>query len=359
MIAPCVVFILRHKVLIRVVDSVNVAQQVLLVVVHVSVVLEPYHALRVVVVFEYLIPDLFRDDLRSVRIVGMRYAVYRLFLAYPVHIVQIAVASATCEHSTPRPRQRFALVARRVPQCVVTAYALRHSVFRHRGQAFIRIVSIRPRYSARKRVARRVVILRHLFDIPEVVVFVEIRLVQRPVVLADQAVDIVVGITDIFPADRPLADVPVLVVLVFIREVQPSEFHFRYERRFSVGADHRYRRFRFSSASRRTAAAPSAHTERRDIVLQEPVVYRVFLIPALFIRIQFAVVFVFFRYDSFFLQPVQSVVYVLYLFIRRQIQPRQRRVRHAVARMRNRKAAAQMCDRSLVWSYFFFRIIFP
>ena len=136
-IAPCVVFILRHKVLIRVVDSVNVAQQVLLVVVHVSVVLEPYHALHVVVVFEYFIPDLFRDDFRSVRIVGMRYSVYRLFLAYPVHIVQIAVASATCEQSTPRPRQRFALVARRVPQCVVAAYALRHSVFRHRGQAFI------------------------------------------------------------------------------------------------------------------------------------------------------------------------------------------------------------------------------
>ena len=94
------------------------------------------------------------------------------------------------------------------------------------SSAFIRILSIRPRYSARKRVARRVVIRCYFFDVPEIVVFVEIRLVQRRVVLADQAVDVVIGIADTFSADRPLTDIPVLIVLVFVREVQTAEFHF-------------------------------------------------------------------------------------------------------------------------------------
>ena len=73
MIPPCVVFVLRHKVLVRVVDSVDIAQQVLFVIVYVPVVFEPDYPLRVVVVFEYLIPDLFREDLRSVRIIGIEY----------------------------------------------------------------------------------------------------------------------------------------------------------------------------------------------------------------------------------------------------------------------------------------------
>ena len=137
----------------------------------------------------------------------------------------------------------------------------------------------------------------------------------------------------------PLTYISVQVVFILVRNAKTAELNFRDERRFSIGEDHRYRRVRFSSASRRAAAAASAHAERRDIVFQEPVVNRMLLIPALFIRIQFAVVFVFLRHDSFFLQPVQRVVHVLYLFIRRQIQPRQRRVRHPVARMRNRKAA--------------------
>ena len=126
------------------------------------------------------------------------------------------------------------------------------------SSAFIRIVSIRPRYSARKRVARRVVIRCYFFDVPEIVVFVEIRLVQRRVVLADQAVDIVVGVVNTLSADDTLTDVPVPVVFVMIRKVQPAEFHLRDKRRFTVGASHRYRRFRFSSASRRAAAAASA-----------------------------------------------------------------------------------------------------
>ena len=200
------------------------------------------------------------------------------------------------------------------------------------SSAFIRIVSIRPRYPARKRVARRVVILRHLFDIPEVVVFVEIRLVQRRVILANQAVDIVVGITDIFPADCPFSDIPVLIVLIFIRKVQPSEFHFRYERRFSVGANHRYRRFRFSASSARgAAAATAARTERRNVVLQQAVIDRIFPISALLVAVKFAEIFVFVRYDPLFSQSVQRIVYVLHFLSRRQVYLRQRRVRHSVA----------------------------
>ena len=144
-----------------------------------------------------------------------------LFCLQPSRIVDIA-----CEHPPTRPRQSFALVARRVPQCVIAAYALRYSVFRHRDQALVRIVSIRPRSPASQRIARRVVIRYYFFDIPEIVVFVEIRLVQRRVVLADQAVDVVIGIADTFSADRPLTDIPVLIVLVFVREVQTTEFHF-------------------------------------------------------------------------------------------------------------------------------------
>ena len=201
------------------------------------------------------------------------------------------------------------------------------------SSAFIRIVSIRPRYSARKRVARRVVIRCYFFDVPEIVVFVEIRLVQRRVILANQAVDIVVGITDIFPADCPFSDIPVLIVLVFIRKVQPSEFHFRYERRFSVGANHRYRRFRFSASSARgAAAATAARTERRNVVLQQAVIDRIFPISALFVAVQFAEIFVFVRYDPLFSQSVQRVVHVLHFLSRRQVYLRQRRVRHSVAR---------------------------
>ena len=200
------------------------------------------------------------------------------------------------------------------------------------SSAFIRIVSIRPRYSARKRVARRVVIRCYFFDVPEIVVFVEIRLVQRRVVLADQAVDVVIGIADTFSADRPLADIPVLIVLVFIRKVQTAEFHFRDERRFSVGADHRYRRFRFSASSaRRAAAATAAHTERRNVVLQQAVIDRIFPISALFVAVKFAEIFVFVRYDPLFSQSVQRIVHVLHFLSRRQVYLRQRRVRHSVA----------------------------
>ena len=157
----------------------------------------------------------------------MRYSVHGLFLPHPVHVVQIAVASIACEHPTPRPRQRFALVARRIPQCVVPAYALRYSVFRHRGQTLVRIVRIRPRYHAGQRIARRVVIRCYFFDVPEIVVFVVIRFVQRRVILANQAVDVVIRIPNLFSAGRPLADIPVLIVFVFVREIQTAEFHFR------------------------------------------------------------------------------------------------------------------------------------
>ena len=199
------------------------------------------------------------------------------------------------------------------------------------SSAFIRIVSIRPRYSARKRVARRVVIRCYFFDVPEIVVFVEIRLVQRRDVLADQALDDVIGIADTFTADRPLNDIPVLIVLVFIREVQTAEFHFRDERRFSVGADHRYRRFRFSSSARGAAAATAARTERRNVVLQQAVIDSIFPISALFVAVQLAEIFVFVRYDPLFSQSVQRVVHVLHFLSRRQVYLRQRRVRHSVA----------------------------
>lgn len=84
-----------------------------------------------------------------------------------------------------------------------------------------------PSLPARKRIARRVVIRRHFFDVPEIVVFVEIRLIQRSVVLADQAVDVVIRIPNLFSAGRPAYYIPVRIVFIFVCEVQSSEFHFR------------------------------------------------------------------------------------------------------------------------------------